>query len=73
MRAKKVKRATGVTVADLKPGQAYGFLYCQCCGQECSADERDYSWHLPADHVFMCCDEPMILARKECRIVEVTP
>jgi hypothetical protein len=47
------KRKSGVTVSDLRPGQAYGFLYCDVCGQECSADAGDY-WNLPADYVFAC-------------------
>jgi hypothetical protein len=76
----KRARKQGVTVADLKPGQAYGFLYCDVCGQECSADERDYSWQLPPDHVFTCChggDEEMgppalmRLVRRETRLVGV--
>jgi hypothetical protein len=76
-RAKK-----GVTVADLKPGQAYGFLYCDVCGQECSADTGDY-WNLPSDYVFTCghggeessypdhAETNMRLVRRETRLVGV--
>jgi hypothetical protein len=73
------KRKKGVTVADLKPGQAYGFFYCDVCGQECSADAGDY-WNLPADYVFTCGhggeypdhgETPMRLVRRETRLVGV--
>jgi hypothetical protein len=78
--AKRAKK--GVTVADLKPGQAYGFLYCDVCGQECSADSGDY-WNRRADSVFVCdhggpensdSDMPptnMRLVRRETRLVGV--
>jgi hypothetical protein len=73
--SKRAKK--GVTVADLKPGQAYGFLYCDVCGQECSADAGDY-WNLPSDYVFTCGhgeneghDYPMRLVRRETRLVGV--
>jgi hypothetical protein len=74
------KRKKGVTVADLKPGQAYGFLYCDVCGQECSADKSDY-WNHPLDYVFTCDhggaweeygpELPMRLVRRETRLVDV--
>lgn len=78
-RAKKRKAQKRVTVADLKPGQAYGFLYCDVCGQECSADSSDY-WNLPSDYVFTCghgdgypdhAETSMRLVRRETRLVGV--
>lgn len=87
MRAKKVKRATGVTVADLKDKYEGGhvFLFCDVCGAEYSATKGDY-WNHRSDHVFTCDhgaaqgedgdfsdfpETPMRLVRKECRLVDL--
>lgn len=46
------------------------FLYCAICGAECSSHRGDY-FMLSPDQTMMCCDEPMILARKHTIISEV--
>ena len=81
----KVKKATGVTVADLKDKYNEGgrvFLFCDVCGAEYSATKGDY-WNHPSDHVFTCDhggeegnfgdfpETPMRLVRKECRFVDL--
>ena len=50
--------------------RASEFLYCTVCGAENSASKGDY-FMLPENHVFKCCNEPMILAVKHTTIVGV--
>lgn len=38
-------------------------LHCECCGDDYSANKGDYFLY-PADHVFTCCGEEMILATR---------
>lgn len=45
-------------------------LKCWVCGQESSANKGDYFNYRP-DHVFTCCDEPMLLVTKEIVYKEV--
>lgn len=47
-------------------------LYCESCDGFYSACRGDY-WQLPKDHVMTCCGEPMRLARKVTRLVDVNP
>jgi hypothetical protein len=80
------KRKKSVTVADLKDdyGASRVFLYCDVCGEECSAFKGDY-WDRSADKPFTCGhgagdseatfgEEPpvlMRLVRRETRLVGV--
>lgn len=62
------KRTKPVTVADLKdqsdgPGPDPS-LYCTKCGGTYSANKGDYSFYLPSNHVFKCCNKQMILVVK---------
>jgi hypothetical protein len=63
-----------ITVADLTDQIGLKgtrpFLYCQVCREVYSANKGDY-WNTPADHVFTCCDQPMILATKKTVIEEI--
>jgi len=45
------------------------FLYCGVCGSRFSANKGDW-WMTSDDYVFMCCGEPMILAKECCTIQE---
>jgi hypothetical protein len=36
------------------------FLYCSICGAEYSANAGDY-WTANPEHIFICCDEPILL------------
>jgi hypothetical protein len=42
-------------------------LYCKICGSEYSGNAGDY-WHLPDNHVFKCCNEPMELVTKVVKV-----
>jgi hypothetical protein len=44
-------------------------LYCLECGSEFSANSGDYFMQ-PDNYVFMCCNEPMILAKKQIDYIE---
>jgi hypothetical protein len=46
------------------------FLLCDECFAQHSAHAGDY-WDWPKDHVFMCCEKPIRLVRKEVRFVDV--
>ena len=61
-----------VKMKDLRDGQSYGTLLCLECHAHYSADRRDY-WNTPSDHVFECCDEPMILVRITTTYEEIIP
>lgn len=61
-----------VTVADLQKAPADAHLHCDECGESYSASHGDYSFRLPAAHVFECCGKPMRLARRVVRYVTVT-
>jgi hypothetical protein len=37
-------------------------LYCDQCGQRCSAHPGDY-WHADPEFAFICCDEIMQIGR----------
>ncbi len=45
-------------------------MCCTKCGAEYSANSGDY-WNVPDDHKFKCCGRTMILARKNCEMIEV--
>lgn len=65
-----------ITVADLKnqtgvPGP-HPNLVCKCCGAEYSANAGDYFMHR-STYAFVCCDRPMVLARKRVVLEEVSP
>lgn len=63
-----------IRVRDLKDqiGAPYPrpFLHCTVCGAEYSANVGDYFAASP-DTVMTCCGEPMLLVRRETRLVEV--
>ena len=66
-RVRDLKDQTGIP--DNDPGREV-FLYCPACGERNSANAGDY-WDWPPDHEFVCpaCQEPMILARQETKII----
>lgn len=45
-------------------------LYCECCGNESSANPGDY-WDANPETVFSCCGEPMRLVRKVVQYSDV--
>ena len=48
---------------------ARGLLsFCTICGAEYSACAGDY-WDIPDDKPLECCDTPMILVKKQTRVV----
>lgn len=63
----------GIKGSDLKDQTGmmgpHPFLYCDNCGQECSANAGDY-WDRK-DEVFECCGESMRLVRKIITLVDV--
>lgn len=67
--------AAVVTMADLRRvdsngTSSQGFLHCEACGAEYSANPGDY-WDHPMHHVFKCCDEPMQLVKRVSRMVQL--
>lgn len=55
-----------VKVSDLKDQIGTSdrtILYCGCCGGEYSANKGDYFMY-KKDHVFKCCDNDMMLMKK---------
>jgi hypothetical protein len=58
-----------ITVKQLRTLEIQGlqkpdsFLFCSVCQSECSACAGDY-FTLSLEHVFTCCNTPMILATK---------
>lgn len=60
-----------VTVDDLKRAPPDAHLHCDECGESYSACHGDYSFRLPAEHVFECCEKPMRLARKVTRYLTI--
>lgn len=63
-----------VRVGDLKEqtGESgpHPFLYCEECGEECSANKTDY-FLLPDDYVFRHCGYDMKLVRRRAILEEV--
>ena len=63
-----------IRVKDLKDQidtkEPRSILYCSICGAEYSAHAGDYFLARP-DHVFMCCDEPMLLVIKSTTFTEI--
>lgn len=46
------------------------FLYCDICGNECSANAGDY-WNFAKDYKFICCGESMKLVIKHTVYEEI--
>lgn len=55
---------------DIKPEIKGLFLQCVLCGTRYSANKGDY-FMLADDHDLTCCEEPLLLCRKEVHIIPV--
>jgi hypothetical protein len=56
-----------ITVKDLKDQtgtQDRSMLLCENCGAQYSANKSDYSFWMPANQAFTCCEEPLVLVVK---------
>jgi len=57
-----------IGIENLSGIETGAFLFCYTCSNRASANINDY-FMMTKDDVFMCCNEPMVLAKEEKKII----